>query len=52
MLPEKLSTPGLIAGVFLMEAVWPRFLPAYVRMKEEVERGAIGKVWQVSGFNL
>ncbi len=31
-----------------MEAVWPRFLPAYMRLHEEIERGAIGKVWQIT----
>ncbi len=31
-----------------MEAEWPCFLPAYTRLHEEIEKGAIGKVWQVT----
>ncbi|XP_077524634.1 trans-1,2-dihydrobenzene-1,2-diol dehydrogenase-like [Amblyomma americanum] len=29
-------------GLFLMEALWTRFVPAYRRMLEELEQGAIG----------
>ncbi len=31
-------------GVFLMEAVWSRFLPAYVAIMEEIKKGSIGEV--------
>ena len=31
-------------GVFLMEALWSRFNPSIVRVKEQVESGAIGRV--------
>ena len=30
-------------GVFLMEALWSRFNPSIVRVKEQVDNGAIGK---------
>jgi len=33
--------------LFLMEAVWSRFFPAYAKLKEEIEKGTIGDVKQV-----
>jgi predicted dehydrogenase len=32
------------AGVFVMEALWSRFLPAHVQLRELVEAGRIGQV--------
>jgi dihydrodiol dehydrogenase / D-xylose 1-dehydrogenase (NADP) len=34
-------------GLFLMEAVWSRFFPAYKRLKEELEKGTVGEILQV-----
>lgn len=36
-------------GLFLMEALWSRFLPAYVRLGELLEAGRIGEVLFVEG---
>ena len=55
VLCEKSLTPGraqaepLVAlararGLFLMEAVWTRFLPAYAQVKRWMDEGAIGQL--------
>jgi len=33
--------------LFLMEAIWSRFFPAYKKLREEIENGGIGDVLQV-----
>jgi len=33
--------------LFFMEAIWSRFFPAYLKLKEELEKGTIGEVKQV-----
>jgi len=33
--------------LFLMEAIWTRFFPAYLKLKEELDKGTIGEVLQV-----
>lgn len=35
-------------GLFLMEAMWVRFLPSHIRLRETLASGAIGDVRQVS----
>lgn len=34
-------------NLFLMEAIWSRFFPAYIKLKEEIDKGTIGEVFQV-----
>jgi dihydrodiol dehydrogenase / D-xylose 1-dehydrogenase (NADP) len=33
--------------LFLMEAIWSRFFPAYQRLQQEIAKGTIGEVLQV-----
>lgn len=43
------------AGLFLMEAMWSRFQPSYVRMMELIDDGAIGRPLRVDadfGFRI
>lgn len=42
-------------NLFLMEAIWSRLQPAYLKLKEEIDKGTIGKVYQVQadfGFEI
>ena len=44
---EELVAESRNSGVFLMEAMWTRYLPTFVRLRELVNSGAIGEVRQV-----
>ena len=52
MTPDQASARALIAlarerKLFLMEAVWSRFLPAWLRVQQLLEQGSIGQVQRV-----
>ena len=34
-------------NLFLMEAIWSRVQPSYLRLKEEIQKGSIGEVYHV-----
>ena len=40
---EQMILAARSTGLFLMEAVWPRFLPAVIRHRELIEQGSIGR---------
>ena len=44
---RKLAEAARAKGVFLMEAVWTRYLPISVKIREMVESGVIGPVYRV-----
>jgi len=41
---HELAGLAAAAGLFLMEAVWTRFMPVYHRVLDVIEHGAIGRV--------
>lgn len=41
---EPLAALARARGLFLMEAVWTRFLPAYAQVKRWMDEGAIGRL--------
>jgi predicted dehydrogenase len=41
---ERIAVAARAAGVFCMEAMWTRFLPLITRIREELDRGAIGEI--------
>lgn len=44
---QRVMDAGREKGVFVMEAVWTRFIPAMMKIKELVAEGAIGEVRMV-----
>jgi dihydrodiol dehydrogenase / D-xylose 1-dehydrogenase (NADP) len=44
---KELQAYAKAKNLFLMEAIWSRFFPAYKRLKEELDKGTIGDVFQV-----
>lgn len=44
---EAITALARSKGLFLMEALWSRFLPAYVYALEQIRAGAIGEVYSV-----
>lgn len=44
---EEMKVCAEKQGVFLMEAMWTRFMPAVIKIKEWVDQGVIGEVHQV-----
>ncbi|CAG0917648.1 unnamed protein product [Notodromas monacha] len=44
---EELIALARQHNVFLMEAIWSRFNPAYLKLKQEIEKGTIGEVLSV-----
>lgn len=46
---RRIADAARAAGLFCMEAMWTRFLPATLRLKELVDAGAFGEIHQVTG---
>lgn len=44
---EQVIAKAREKGLFLMEAMWTRFLPAFVRLREMLAEGSIGDVWML-----
>ena len=44
---EELVAASRSAGVYLMEALWTRFLPSTLKLKELVDTGAIGSIQSI-----
>lgn len=46
---RKLIEAAKAKGVFFMEAVWTRYFPLSIKVRELVKEGAIGTVYRVIG---
>ena len=44
---EQLASTARSEGVYLMEALWTRFLPSTLKVKELIDSGAIGEVQSI-----
>jgi predicted dehydrogenase len=41
---EKMTALAVDKDVFFMEALWTRFIPSFLKLKELIEKGEIGKI--------
>jgi dihydrodiol dehydrogenase / D-xylose 1-dehydrogenase (NADP) len=45
---KKLIDHAKTKKLFCMEAIWSRFFPAYIYLREQVENGALGDIEDIS----
>ncbi len=49
---KELFALGKKHGVFVMEALWSRFLPSYCTVREIINSGQIGEVMHISAHHF
>lgn len=49
---KELFELGSKHGVFVMEALWSRFLPAYYNVRKIIKSGEIGEVLHISAHHF
>lgn len=52
---KQLTDLAKSKNLFLMEAIWSRFFPAYQYTRQQIKNGALGEIKEVEvafGFNL
>jgi predicted dehydrogenase len=49
---EKLVEAARVRKLFLMEAVWTRFFPQSIKVRDLISSGAIGTVYRTIGGTL